>query len=79
MKRAQHQRERTVSVAESRAAKARDRQRDWDWLARGEVTPEQLQEENAAVKNAHELRIVNLREVVRHYRVMNRRHAARAS
>jgi hypothetical protein len=68
MKRAQHKREHTVTVAEIRAAKARDRQRDWDRLARGEVTPEQLQEENAAVKNAHEFRIVNDADAARFFR-----------
>jgi hypothetical protein len=68
MKQTQYQRERTVSVAAIRAAKARDRQRDWNRLSRGEVTPEQLQEENAAVKNAHEFRIVNDSQAARFFR-----------
>jgi len=66
-------RTKTVSYARIRALKARDRQCDWQRLARGEVTPEQLQEENAIVRNASEFRILNLREAARHYRVINRR------
>ena len=73
MKGARKSTEKTVSLAQIRAAKACDRRRDWERLARGEVTPEQLQEENAVVKNAHEFRILNLKAVVRHYRALNRR------
>jgi len=48
-----------VSFAQIRKLKAQDRQRDWDRLARGEVTPEQLQAENAWVRNTRECRILN--------------------
>ena len=37
----------TVTYDEIRHMKAVDRKRDWDRLARGEVTPMQLQEENS--------------------------------
>jgi hypothetical protein len=74
MKAARARQTTTVSYAKIRALKARDRQRDQERLARGEVTPQQLQEENAAVRNTHLFRILNLKEATAHYRVMNRRH-----
>lgn len=77
MKRARKSAEKTVTLAQIRAAKARDRQRDWRRLARGEVTPQQLQDENAVVKDAHLCRIVNLKAVTRQYRTLNRRKAVR--
>jgi hypothetical protein len=64
----------TVSYAKIRALKARDRQRDSEGLARGEVIPQQLQKENAAVRSMHLFRLLNLKEATAHYRVMNRRH-----
>ena len=41
------------------AEKRRSRQRDRMRLARGEVTPEQLQRENAFIKNPRECKIVD--------------------
>ncbi len=37
----------TVTYEEIRRRKAADRRRDWERLAKGEVTPEDLQEENS--------------------------------
>jgi len=62
----------TVSSAQIRARKARDRRRDWDRLARGEVTPEQLHAENAAVRNTHEFRMLNSAEAARFFRRQRR-------
>lgn len=76
MKAAKRKRSQPITWAKIRALKAQDRQRDWDRLARGEVTPRQLQKENAAVKHAAEFQILNLKEVTRQYRAMNRRRAA---
>lgn len=73
MKTARKTRAKPMRVAAIRALKARDRMRDAKRLARKEVTPEQLQQENAAVRNAAEFRILNLREVASAYRVTNRR------
>jgi chromosome segregation and condensation protein ScpB len=76
MKTARKTRSKTLSVAAIRAMKARDRLRDLKRLARKEVKPEQLQEENAAVRHAAEFRILNLREVASAYRVTNRRRSS---
>ena len=73
MRAARAKQPKTVSYAQIRALKARDRQRDQERLARGEVTPPQLQAESAAVRNTHLFRILNLKEATAHYRVMNRR------
>jgi hypothetical protein len=58
----------TVSFAQIRALKARDRRRDRDRLIRREVTAEQLQAENAAVRNTQEFRIVNSSDAARFFR-----------
>ncbi len=78
MKPAPRKRSKTISVAAIRAMKARDRVKDWERLARGEVTPEQLQDENAIVRNAAEFRIVNWKEMFRHLHKMNQRHSRRS-
>ena len=63
----------SVSFIEIRKLKARDRQRDWDRLARGEVTPEQLQAENAMVRNTRECRILNSAKAAQYFRRQLRR------
>lgn len=61
-------REKPLTYAQIRAVKEVDRVRDWQRLARGEVTPEQLQKKNSAIKNASEFRIVNEKAVIRYFR-----------
>lgn len=68
MRRSKERRVQTVSFVKLRKLKAQDRRRDWRRLARGEVTPEQLQAENAAVRNTHEFRILNSAEAARFFR-----------
>ena len=59
---------RTVTFEALQRDKRRARKRDERRLARGEVTPEQLQEENSFVPRDAKIRILNLRETLeRHY------------
>jgi hypothetical protein len=73
MRRSKKTSARTVSFAEIQELKARDRQRDWDRLTSGEVTPEQLQAENAVVRNTHLFRILNSAASARFFRRQLRR------
>lgn len=59
---------RTVSFEALQRDKRRARKRDERRLARGEVTPEQLEEENSMIPMGTKIRILNLRETLeRHY------------
>jgi len=59
---------RTVSFEALQRDKRRARKRDELRLARGEVTPEQLQEENSLIPMGTKITILNLRETLeRHY------------
>ena len=59
---------RTVTFEALQRDKRRARKRDERRLARGEVTPEQLEEENSMIPMGTKIRILNLRETLeRHY------------
>jgi hypothetical protein len=58
---------RTVSFEALQRDKQRARKRDELRLARGEVTPEQLQEENSLVPRNAKITILNLRERMERY------------
>jgi hypothetical protein len=60
--------QKALSFAQIRAVKAQDRQKDFARLAWREVTPEQLQEENAAVRNCREFQILNVAESAHYFR-----------
>ena len=64
-----------LSLAQIRAVKAQDRRRDLARLSRQEVTAEQLQEENAAVKNCREFQILNVAATARYFRQQQRGHS----
>ena len=56
-----------VSFEELQRDKRRARLRDEQRLARGEVTPEQLQEENSLIPRNAKITILNLRETMERY------------
>jgi hypothetical protein len=56
-----------VSFEELQRDKRRARARDEQRLASGEVTPEQLQEENSLVPMDAKITILNLRETLERY------------
>lgn len=58
---------RTVSFEALQRDKRRARKRDELRLARGEVTPEQLQAENSLIPLNANIRILNLRETMERY------------
>jgi hypothetical protein len=58
---------RTVSFEALQRDKRRARKRDELRLARGEVTPEQLQEENSLIPRNAKITILNLRETMERY------------
>lgn len=58
---------RTVSFEELQSDKRRARKRDELRLSRGEVTPEQLQEENSLFPLNAQIRILHLRETMERY------------
>jgi hypothetical protein len=58
---------RTVSFEALQRDKRRARKRDELRLARGEVTPEQLQEENSFIPLNAKVTILNLRETMERY------------
>ena len=58
---------RTVSFEALQRDKRRARKRDELRLARGEVTPEQLQEENSLISMGTKITILNLRETLERY------------
>ena len=62
------QTDKTVTVAQIRTAKAEDRHRDFLRLARREVTPAQLQMENAAVRTSRDFEILNVSASARSFR-----------
>ena len=57
----------TVSFEELQRDKRRARLRDERRLARGEVTPEQLQEENSLIPMGTKIEILNLCETIERY------------
>ena len=58
---------RTASFEALQRDKRRARKRDELRLVRGEVTPEQLQEENSLIPRNAKIRILNLRETMERY------------
>jgi len=58
---------RIVPFETLQADKRRARRRDARRLARGEVTPEQLQEENSLIPMGTKITILNLRETLERY------------
>jgi hypothetical protein len=58
---------RTVSFEALQRDKRRARKRDELRLARGEVTPAQLQEENSLIPMGTKITILNLRETLERY------------
>jgi len=58
----------TISFARIRAVKAADRKQDHRRLAHKQVTPEQLQAENALFNHCNEFRIINLAESFQYFR-----------
>jgi hypothetical protein len=58
---------RTVSFETLQRDKRRARKRDELRLARGEVTPEQLEEENSFIPLSAKITILNLRETMERY------------
>ena len=58
---------RTVSFEALQRDKRRARKRDELRLARGEVTPEQLQEENSLIPMGTKITILNFRETMERY------------
>lgn len=58
---------RTVSFEALQRDKRRARRRDELRLARGEVTPEQLEEENSFIPLSAKITILNLRETMERY------------
>jgi len=65
MKRSSNTREKTISFDEIRKIKARDRKRDWDRIARGEVTPEEVQKENSIFEDAADYVFLNISDVAK--------------
>jgi hypothetical protein len=57
----------TVSFETLQRDKRRARLRDDQRLARGEVTPEQLQKENSLIPPNAKIKILNLRETMERY------------
>lgn len=57
----------TVSFETLQRDKRRARLRDEQRLARGEVTPEQLQKENSLIPPNAKIKILNLRETMERY------------
>ena len=58
---------RVVSFKKLQRDKRRARLRDEQRLARGEVTPEQLQKENSLIPRNAKITILNLRETMERY------------
>jgi hypothetical protein len=58
---------RTVSFEALQRDKRRARMRDERRLARGEVTPEQLEEENSMIPMGTKIEILNLHETLERY------------